>query len=404
MLEDGRVMKCNGHLILYFSGIFLVRFQIASRAKRDVDETYTASFMGLAGDEAFTVESWRVFTQEYLSQNVDGGIVYCPRVRNSNTTEFELSAQQAYRKEGFQIFSHSSTGEKVFTVEDKDEKHYVDEGEPEDMYPILYMNPENIAMIGYDMKSIDDRANAILRMVETNDTTVSEVTVEESGGLPLYAVVQPVFARGYIHGGVIGCAIKWTAIQQFVENSLSTNKFAQRYPDADMAVFMRVGMGSAEAKDQLLYDRRTYPHRTKELFLGGLLGPKDVESRGTATMVSVESLVPDKALVVVASYSPSASDHMSTVSFTVGCVASLLVALLVYGRQLLVLSYKDGMERATINSSFKSRFVADMAHEIRTPLNGIIGTVELLQEESLSPTGFELVGTVRACSDILMGM
>lgn len=365
--------------------------------------------MGLAGGEDFTVESWRGFTQEYLLQNADGGIVYCPRVRNSNTTEFELSAQQAYRKEGFRIFSRLPTGETVFVGEGEDEKGDADEvetseGKPKDMYPILYMNPESVAMIGYDMNSIDNRANAILRMVETNHTTVAEVTVEESGGLPLYAVVQPVFAGGGIHGGVVGCAIKWTAIQQFVDGSLSTNTFAQRYPDADMAVFMRVGVGSAEPEDQLLYDRRTYPHRTRELFLSGSLDPKEVESRGTATMFSVESLVPDKAIVVVASYSPPTSDRMSTVSLSVGCVASLLVALLVYGRQLLVLSYKDGMERATINSSFKSRFVADMAHEIRTPLNGIIGTAELLEEECLSPTGFELVGTVRACSNILMGM
>jgi PAS domain S-box-containing protein len=37
-------------------------------------------------------------------------------------------------------------------------------------------------------------------------------------------------------------------------------------------------------------------------------------------------------------------------------------------------------------SHAKSSFLANMSHEIRTPLNGIIGSLELLQDENLSPS------------------
>ena len=372
-----------------------------------MDESYTASFMGLAGGDGFTLESWRGFTEEYLVQNADGGIAFSPRVQHGNTNEFDLSARRAYPEgKEFHVFSRSRTKEKVFVGEvgvdgDKNESLA---GPPQDMYPILYSNPEQASIIGYDMNSVPSAANAISLMMESKSTVVTEATVGQGDDLPSFSVIQPVFAGGNALGGIIGCAIKWLAIQHFVDSSLISNNFAQRYADADMAVFMRVGGGSSQPEDQLLYDRRTYPNKTRDLFLSGSLTPNEVEDRGTATMLLMESLAADKAIVVVSSFKPPANDYTSTVLLSIGCLTSLLVALLVYGRQLLVLSYKDGMERATITSSFKSRFVADMAHEIRTPLNGIIGTAELLEEETLSPTGFELVGTVRACSNILMGM
>ncbi len=51
----------------------------------------------------------------------------------------------------------------------------------------------------------------------------------------------------------------------------------------------------------------------------------------------------------------------------------------------------------------KSAFLANMSHEIRTPLNGIIGSLELLQDQNLSPVQKEqFMNTARESADFLL--
>ncbi len=49
----------------------------------------------------------------------------------------------------------------------------------------------------------------------------------------------------------------------------------------------------------------------------------------------------------------------------------------------------------------KSSFLASVSHEIRTPMNGIVGVLNLLERESLSAEGRDLLGEALACSDML---
>ena len=49
----------------------------------------------------------------------------------------------------------------------------------------------------------------------------------------------------------------------------------------------------------------------------------------------------------------------------------------------------------------KSSFLASVSHEIRTPMNGIVGVLNLLKRENLSPEGRDLLGEALACSDML---
>ncbi|UXI70462.1 response regulator [Tahibacter amnicola] len=60
---------------------------------------------------------------------------------------------------------------------------------------------------------------------------------------------------------------------------------------------------------------------------------------------------------------------------------------------------KDDAEAA---SRAKSEFLANMSHEIRTPLNGVLGTVGLLLETSLSPMQRDLAGLARASGETLL--
>lgn len=50
----------------------------------------------------------------------------------------------------------------------------------------------------------------------------------------------------------------------------------------------------------------------------------------------------------------------------------------------------------------KARFLATMSHELRTPMNGLIGTLDLLADSTLSPTQRPLLNTARASSDALL--
>src|SRR5262249_2323755 len=49
----------------------------------------------------------------------------------------------------------------------------------------------------------------------------------------------------------------------------------------------------------------------------------------------------------------------------------------------------------------KSQFLANMSHEIRTPMNGVLGVLHLLQRESLSPEGVELLQEAANCGRML---
>ena len=49
----------------------------------------------------------------------------------------------------------------------------------------------------------------------------------------------------------------------------------------------------------------------------------------------------------------------------------------------------------------KSQFLANMSHEIRTPMNGVLGVLHLLEKESLSVEGRELLGEASNCGRML---
>ncbi|MDX5328023.1 MAG: response regulator [Marinobacter sp.] len=63
---------------------------------------------------------------------------------------------------------------------------------------------------------------------------------------------------------------------------------------------------------------------------------------------------------------------------------------------------EEAREKAEMASHAKSEFLATMSHELRTPLNGVLGMVELIQEEPLTKRQRDYLGTARQATEDLL--
>jgi len=61
-------------------------------------------------------------------------------------------------------------------------------------------------------------------------------------------------------------------------------------------------------------------------------------------------------------------------------------------------------EQAEAANMAKSQFLANMSHEIRTPMIGILGTVDLLDQDSLNPSQIKQLATIRDCGEQLLSI
>ncbi len=69
--------------------------------------------------------------------------------------------------------------------------------------------------------------------------------------------------------------------------------------------------------------------------------------------------------------------------------------------QTLAMS-ESAREKAELASQAKSEFLATMSHELRTPLNGVLGMVDLIQEEPLTKRQRDYLGTARQATEDLL--
>jgi signal transduction histidine kinase len=65
------------------------------------------------------------------------------------------------------------------------------------------------------------------------------------------------------------------------------------------------------------------------------------------------------------------------------------------------LALNEAHRAAEAATAAKSSFLASVSHEIRTPMNGIVGVLNLLKRDTLSPEGRGLLDEALGCSDML---
>ena len=70
----------------------------------------------------------------------------------------------------------------------------------------------------------------------------------------------------------------------------------------------------------------------------------------------------------------------------------------------LIASLTQAREDAEQASRAKSAFLATMSHEIRTPMNGVVGLIDVLGRDRLSPYQADLVKTIRDSANNLLGV
>ena len=63
----------------------------------------------------------------------------------------------------------------------------------------------------------------------------------------------------------------------------------------------------------------------------------------------------------------------------------------------------EALEKSRAGEKAKAEFLAVMSHEMRTPLNGLIGSLDLMHDTTLSPEQAHLLKVMQASGDILLG-
>lgn len=434
--------------------------QVTSRLKLEVEDRSMASFIEWAGN-ASSPETWTGFTNSLWGTTPDltGFAAWVPRVSSlEGASRFRDAARATYPEipGGVNITRRSDDGSGFVEAEETFDS-------TADLWPVLYMNPRNDSVLGFNIASDAASASAIDLMLATESTSIATAPwplgegqwaagaegeqegVEGGGNMGVgrheqsgLSVAQPVFAQGNIsQGEIVGCTIAETSrVCDVVINTLKTFDFPQKYPDADVAVFLQSADGGGIAATALVAAAAAVEagatsqqpalasgvEYTGELLvdvsvsdLEWCIDPRDgaasvppiTAGRCAGSLTSVVSLTVSSDVVMVMSFKPRwyhRHHWMGMKVVILGCVASALVAVLTYRREVRLLAYRDRMEEAIIHSELKSRFAADLSHEIRNVLHGILGAGELLVEQTMPQGAKELAATIQDCGLMLMGM
>lgn len=112
------------------------------------------------------------------------------------------------------------------------------------------------------------------------------------------------------------------------------------------------------------------------------------------------SIIYNSAMLIVIAFGVAYSDNpyfkneFLFLSFLFFMIVSIYVNVLKSKLESKIISERIKADKAEMLAKLRNEFIANMNHELRTPLNGILGNVQLLQEETTNETQKEYIKNI----------
>ena len=272
-----------------------------------------------------------------------------------------------------------------------------------DMWPLLHANP----LFNEEIRGVDlffFWKSDIERMIETGDTVIGDLffldtfdnILKFSNENSVYNILQPVYSLNTSE--IIGIYARLFFPSEIILISLEDSDIDD-VDDHQVSIFRIRSNGFKETVFVEDRDHQSDEFSEEIIFKKGTNSYTDsVDIRGDTLSVTMTS----NTIPEFQTYG---------VILLVSIFATFMVSIMYFqqiniseNNKLLAYQRKKALNIAIFESEHKSRFVSEMSHEFRTPLNGIMGMVDLIKSQPISPVVKKYMGIAESCSDIMLGL
>ncbi len=134
-------------------------------------------------------------------------------------------------------------------------------------------------------------------------------------------------------------------------------------------------------------------------------------SRRVAYSMAFFNVLLSLTMIYKSQYSHGGPNVINPNAFLTTTVSGIMVAIIAEvtfryrAHQIkLIAALQEARDRAERADLAKGSFLANMSHEIRTPISGIIGVIEMIRSENITPRQDELLAMAADSSDVLLNI